>query len=61
MSDWKFSESPLIDGDRVVVTPGGADAALVALNKTTGAHDLEGEDARPSAPRAATAPATRRS
>ena len=37
MSDWKFAESPLIDGDRVVVTPGGADAALVALNKTTGA------------------------
>jgi len=37
MSDWKFSESPLIDGDRVVVTPGAPDAALVALNKTTGA------------------------
>jgi outer membrane protein assembly factor BamB len=37
MSDWKFAESPLIDGDRVVVTPGGGDAAMVALNKTTGA------------------------
>jgi len=37
MSDWKFAESPLIDGDRVIVTPGGADAALVALNKATGA------------------------
>ena len=37
MSDWKFAESPLVDGDRVVVTPGGADAAMVALNKTTGA------------------------
>jgi outer membrane protein assembly factor BamB len=37
MSDWKFTESPLIDGDRVVVTPGAADAAIVALNKTTGA------------------------
>ncbi|MEO5822479.1 MAG: PQQ-binding-like beta-propeller repeat protein [Vicinamibacteraceae bacterium] len=37
MSDWKFTESPLIDGDRVVVTPGAADASLVALNKLTGA------------------------
>jgi outer membrane protein assembly factor BamB len=37
MSDWKFTESPLIDGDRVIVTPGGPDAALVALNKATGA------------------------
>ncbi len=37
MSDWKFAESPLVDGDRVVVTPGGPDAAMVALNKTTGA------------------------
>lgn len=36
MSDWKFSESPLVDGDRVVVTPGAPDAALVALDKKTG-------------------------
>ncbi|CAM2006614.1 PQQ-binding-like beta-propeller repeat protein [Acanthopleuribacter pedis] len=36
--EWKFSESPLIDGDRVVVTPGMADAALVVLNKKTGAE-----------------------
>jgi outer membrane protein assembly factor BamB len=36
MSVWKFSESPLVDGDRVVVTPGGKDAALVALDKKTG-------------------------
>jgi outer membrane protein assembly factor BamB len=37
MSDWKFAESPLVDGDRVIVTPGLNDAAMVALNKTTGA------------------------
>ena len=36
MSDWKFTESPLVDGDRVVVTPGAPDAALVALDKKTG-------------------------
>lgn len=33
---WKFSESPLVDGDRVIATPGAKDAALVALDKATG-------------------------
>jgi outer membrane protein assembly factor BamB len=36
MSIWKFSESPLVDGDRVIVTPGARNAALVALDKKTG-------------------------
>jgi outer membrane protein assembly factor BamB len=36
MSMWKFSESPLVDGDHLVVTPGARDAALVALDKKTG-------------------------
>lgn len=36
MSGWRYSESPLIDGDRLVCTPGGNQAALVALNKKTG-------------------------
>lgn len=35
--DWAYSESPLVDGDVVVVTPGGPEATLVALNKNTGA------------------------
>ncbi len=35
-TDWKYVESPLVDGDRVIVTPGGTDAALVALDKNTG-------------------------
>jgi outer membrane protein assembly factor BamB len=34
--DWKFSESPLVDGDRVVVTPGHIEAFMVALNKKNG-------------------------
>lgn len=34
---WLISESPLVDGDRLVVTPGGPDASVVALNKMTGA------------------------
>lgn len=33
---WSYRESPLVDGDKVVVTPGGADAIMVALNKLTG-------------------------
>jgi outer membrane protein assembly factor BamB len=36
MSDWGFSESPLVDGDKVICTPGGDQAALVALNKKDG-------------------------
>lgn len=34
---WAYAESPLIDGDVLVGTPGGAKATLVALNKKTGA------------------------
>ncbi len=34
---WSYRESPLVDGDKVIVTPGGADAILVALTKLTGA------------------------
>ena len=33
---WNFTESPLIDGDRLLCTPGGANATMVALNKKTG-------------------------
>ncbi len=33
---WAYSESPLIDGDAVVCTPGGTEATLLALNKSTG-------------------------
>lgn len=33
---WSYRESPLVDGEKLVCTPGAADALLVALNKTTG-------------------------
>jgi outer membrane protein assembly factor BamB len=33
---WAYAESPLVDGNRVIVTPGGSDATLVALNKENG-------------------------
>ncbi|MBC8029966.1 MAG: PQQ-like beta-propeller repeat protein [Pyrinomonadaceae bacterium] len=34
--EWAYAESPLVDGDVVVVTPGGVEATIVALNKKTG-------------------------
>lgn len=36
MSGRGYGESPLIDGDNLICTPGGADAMLVALNRRTG-------------------------
>ncbi|MBI4264566.1 MAG: PQQ-like beta-propeller repeat protein [Acidobacteria bacterium] len=33
---WEISESPLVDGNLVVVTPGGRGAGMVALDKMTG-------------------------
>ena len=33
---WGFCESVLVDGERVICTPGGEDGAIVALNKTDG-------------------------
>ena len=35
--EWAYAESPLIDGDVIVVTPGGERATMVALQKKTGA------------------------
>jgi outer membrane protein assembly factor BamB len=34
---WAYAESPLIDGDALICTPGGSEATLIALNKNTGA------------------------
>jgi outer membrane protein assembly factor BamB len=33
---WAYSESPLLDGDVLICTPGGAEATIVALNKKSG-------------------------
>ncbi len=34
--NWGYSESPLVDGDKLIVTPGSDTAAIVALNAATG-------------------------
>lgn len=36
MSGWGYSESPLVDGDLVLCTPGADSAVVVALDKKTG-------------------------
>jgi outer membrane protein assembly factor BamB len=36
MSGWGYTESPLIDGEKVVCTPGGPKGAVAALDKKTG-------------------------
>jgi outer membrane protein assembly factor BamB len=33
---WRYNESPLVDGEKVICTPGGEDATLVAVDKLTG-------------------------
>lgn len=34
--EWAYSESPLVDGDQVIVAPGGSEATVVALNRENG-------------------------
>jgi outer membrane protein assembly factor BamB len=53
--EWAYSESPLIDGETLVCTPGGTEATMVALNKKTGAvlwkcAQPEGDQAAYSSP-----------
>ncbi|MBN1124834.1 MAG: PQQ-like beta-propeller repeat protein [Sedimentisphaerales bacterium] len=52
---WSYRESPLIDGDKLIVTPGGPDATLVALNKLTGETIWKAKVPVPDSPPADTA------
>lgn len=36
MSGWGYCESPLVDGNKVICSPGGSKGALAALDKKTG-------------------------
>jgi outer membrane protein assembly factor BamB len=49
MSGWGYSESPLVDGDKLVCTPGGARGTVVALNKSTGEEIWQCKELRDSA------------
>ena len=46
---WHISESPLIDGNKVIVTPGGREGCIVALDKTTGKNIWASRDLADSA------------
>ena len=37
LPEWGFASMPLVDGDKVILVPGGSEGDLVALNKATGA------------------------
>ena len=50
MSMWGWCESPLIDGDKLICTPGVKDAVMVALDKKTGS--VIWKAARPPVPEA---------
>jgi outer membrane protein assembly factor BamB len=53
---WNFRESPLVDGDKVICTPGASDATLVALKKTNGEVIWKSKSAASESP--AVAPAS---
>lgn len=38
MSGWGYTESPLVDGNNVICTPGGSGGTMIALNKANGAE-----------------------
>ena len=44
--EWAYAESPLVDGDVVVVTPGGAQATMVSAEQKDRRGDLEIGDSR---------------
>ncbi|MDA1305794.1 MAG: PQQ-like beta-propeller repeat protein [Acidobacteria bacterium] len=44
---WGLSESPLVLGDRILVTPGGRNSGIVALRKTDGAVLWQSQGDRP--------------
>lgn len=58
MSGWGYSESVLVDGDKVVCTPGGSKGAVVALNKTSGDVIWQTEDFTDAAAYSSLVPAT---
>jgi outer membrane protein assembly factor BamB len=50
MSGWGYSESPLVDGKLLIVTPGGEQGTLAALDKVTGAVVWRSKELKQLAP-----------
>src|SRR5437764_1236452 len=57
MSGWGYAESPLVDGDKIVCTPGGNGGAMVALNKMDGKVIWRSTDFKDSAAYSSIVPA----
>lgn len=57
MTEWGYSESPLVDGDKVIVTPGGKKGAMVALDKATGKQIWQSSELPHKAPYSSVMPA----
>jgi len=57
MSDWGYAESPLVDGERLVCTPGGPKGTMLALNKKTGETIWRSAEIRDAASYASIVPA----
>ncbi len=55
---WAYSESPLVDGDKLVVTPGGKEATMVALHKKDGSVIWKGHPQPKAEPAADSAAST---
>lgn len=57
MTEWGYSESPLVHGDLLLVTPGGKKGLMLALNKKTGATVWQSEEVTHKAPYSSIMPA----
>lgn len=49
-TEWGYSESPLIDGDQLICTPGGPKGTLIALDKKSGALIWQSKELTNQAP-----------
>lgn len=58
MSGWGYSESPLIDGQMLLLTPGGSKGTVAALNKTTGAPVWQSSELKDKAAYSSLVPVT---
>jgi outer membrane protein assembly factor BamB len=57
-SNWNYAESPLLDGNRLIVTPGGRRGAVVALNTANGSAIWQSRQFTDEAQYVSTVPAT---
>jgi hypothetical protein len=57
MTEWGYSESPLVDGMLLVCTPGGDKGTMIALDKSSGATIWQSKELKHKAPYSSIMPA----